>query len=143
MTGPEASLGQGFDQVTQAPADPAQRRGWITADGGLDQPLQRSRQARLMLNGALAPTTRTAHTLADVVASRLQLADATMDRTARKSRRRRRRRDPAIALRHSFVGGEQPTAALVEKLLDLPPALPQLVDVDHAAQACLLASRRT
>ena len=132
LTGPEPLCGQRLDQVTQAPADPAQWRRGITADGVLNQRLQRRWQARLMLNGALAPTTRTAHPLADVIASGLQLADATIDRAARQPGRCCGRHHPAIALCHSFVGGKEPTAALVEKLLHLLPALAYLVDVDHA-----------
>ena len=84
-----------------------------------------------MHHSAFATAAGTAHPAADVIASRLQLADATIDRAARQPARRRSRRDPTIALRHRLVGGEQPSAALVEKVRRSLPALPDVVDVDH------------
>jgi len=35
-------------------------------------------------------------------------------------------------LRHGLIGGEQPPAAFVEKFRRLPPAPPDVVEVDHA-----------
>lgn len=140
LTGLEALRGQRLDQVTQAAADPAQRRLGIAADGIVDQRLQRCRQARLMRHCALAPAARTTHTASYLVATPAQVLDAAIDRAARKPGRLRRRRNPAIALRQSLIGSEKPTTPLVEKAFCLLVAQTDVVDVDHTI--CYAASRR-
>jgi hypothetical protein len=60
---------QRLHQVTQAAADPTQRRSRIPTDGVLDQSLQGRWQTRLMRHCTLAPAAATTHSGADVIAS--------------------------------------------------------------------------
>ena len=78
---------------------------------------------------------------------RAKLGNAASDRAAGQASRHRRRSDPAMLLRHGFVRREQSPPTFVEKLLRLPPAQPDVVNVDHTLKlasyvaSCLANSR--
>jgi len=123
---------QHLDDVALAATHPAQRRLRIAADRVLDQTFQGRRQSWLKLNGAFAPGSRTTNTLTNRVASRLQLGDPPIDRTAGDPGRRSHRRHAAVAQRQRLVRRKQPTPSLVEKRLNPHKLRAKAFSVDHS-----------
>ena len=133
----EALPAQRRHEVALAAAHPAQRRLRIAADRVLDQGFQGRHQSRLTLHSPLAPSAGTTHPIPKLVASRLQLGNAPIDRAPRNARRRSHRRHPAIPQRNRLVPRKQPTPPLVEEWLD--PRKPSLKvrNIDHLSNISL------
>src|SRR4051812_10850275 len=134
LAGREPQISERLDELTLTAADPAQGRTWITTDRGLDHPFQRRRQAGLMSHGTLAPGAGAAHAPVNVVASRLKLVDAAINRAPRDPRRQSGCGDTAKPKGQGFIGGKQPTPALVEKRGDQLPARADVIKVDHGSR---------
>src|SRR5690348_4916731 len=132
LAGLEPQISERLDKLTLTAADPTQGRTRITPDRVLDQPFQRRRQARLMGDRTLAPGTGAAHAPVNVVAGRLKLVDATIDRTPCDPCRQSGCGDAAKPKGQGFIGRKQASPTLVEKRDDQLPARPDVIKVDHS-----------
>jgi len=79
----------------------------------------------------LAPGTGAAHAPVNVVAGRLKLVDATIDRTPCDPCRQSGCGDAAKPKGQGFIGRKQASPTLVEKRDDQLPARPDVIKVDH------------
>src|ERR1700723_2272931 len=122
---------QRFDQMTLAPAAPAQRRARVTADRILDQRLKRGRQIRLMHHSRLAATTGLAGCRADCVTSGLQLGYSAVDCAASQPGCLSRCAHAPIALSELLIRREQPSPAFAEELFQQLISQADVVNVDH------------
>jgi hypothetical protein len=127
----EALLAQRLGNVALAAADPAQRRFRIAADRMLDQRFERRQQAGLSLDRTFAPPAGTPHPAADLVATRLQLGNAAIDRAPRNAGRSRNRCHTAHTNGHRLRRGKQPPAPLVEERHELLVPRSNAADIDH------------